>query len=128
MPETTTVTATKGHETVSFGTMILTEPGTYEYKVTEEAGKAPNMTYDTAEHKVVVTVTRDEKTKELRTEVTYDGGTKLTVTNKYAPPPPPPDTPDTGDSSQPALWAILAAVALLGAFLGLLALRKLRRN
>ena len=128
MPETTTVTATKGHETVSFGTMIFTEPGTYEYKVTEEAGKAPNMTYDTAEHKVVVTVTRDEETKELRTEVTYDGGAKLTVTNKYAPPPPPPETPDTGDSNQPGLWAILAAVALLGAFLGLLALRKLRRN
>ena len=126
MPPASQVTATKDKQIVSFGTAVFTEPGTYEYKIQEVAGKAANVAYDTAAHKVIVTVTLDEETQKLQAVVTYDNASSLTVTNKYTTPPPGP--PTTGDFSQPGLWAGLAAASLLGLCALLLAYRKLRRS
>ena len=122
MPPVTTSTATRENPVASFGSITYTEPGTYVYELWEERGNAPYVTYDTRVHKVIVTVTEDARTGQLRAAVTYDGTESLTVTNTYAPPPPP--TPSTGDSSRPLLWLSLMVFSFLGI---LVVLRKLRR-
>ena len=67
-----------------------TKTGTYEYMISEVEPEGAvghvkdHITYDTTEHKVIVTVTNGEG--QLNTAVTYDNGstTSPTFTNKYS--------------------------------------------
>ncbi len=67
-----------------------TKMGTYEYMISEVEPEGAvghvkdHITYDTTEHKVIVTVTNGEG--QLNTAVTYDNGstTPPTFTNKYS--------------------------------------------
>ncbi len=79
-----TATATKDSVDAVFGTITYEKAGIYEYEIQEEAGSVKGITYDTAKHKVVVTVSKDAETNELEADVKYDGGSKLIITNTYA--------------------------------------------
>ena len=82
MPTNTQVMATEADPTASFGEVTYDRAGTYEYTITEEDGGITGVNYDTTAHKVTVTVTKAvDATNALTTEVKYDGGGSLTVTN-----------------------------------------------
>lgn len=88
LPEDTTGTATfkeAGTQTIDFGTITFTEPGTYEYTVKEtttaEAGKPDGWTYDNEPKTVTILVTRDEATGGLSAAVTQ----AAEIENKYEP-------------------------------------------
>ena len=83
MPANTKAIATKDAVTASFGEITFEKAGVYEYTITEENSGIPYVTYDTAAHKVVVTVTKADETNALTAEVKYDGAESLTITNKY---------------------------------------------
>ena len=84
MPANTKAIARKDAVTASFGEITFEKAGVYEYTITEENSVIPYVTYDTAQHKVVVTVTRaDDETNALTAAVSYDGEASLTITNKY---------------------------------------------
>ena len=83
MPANTKAIATKDAVTASFGEITFEKAGVYEYTITEENSGIPYVTYDTAPHKVVVTVTKADETNALTAEVKYDGAESLTITNKY---------------------------------------------
>ena len=73
MPQNTIV-YNEADGTAKFGSAVYTEPGTYEYKITEiiPASKLEGVTYDETEIKAVVTVTVDETdATELKAEVEY---------------------------------------------------------
>ena len=82
LPEKLTATATKEQPTVRFGTITYDKAGTYEYTITEEAGRIPGVTYDSSPHKVLISVTKDE-TNALSAAVSYDGQNTLVVENRY---------------------------------------------
>ena len=77
-------TVTKAEPTAVFGEIDYKKAGTYEYTITETKGDADGVTYDTAEHKVTVTVAKDADTNELVATVDYDGAESLIITNTYA--------------------------------------------
>ena len=80
-----TVTATKQNPSGSFGTIRFLKTGSYEYTIVESAPREPKgITYDTAEHHVVVTVSKNAETNALIASVTYDENENLTITNTYA--------------------------------------------
>ena len=58
--------------------------GEYEYTITEVNDGVAGVTYDTAPHTVVVTVSKDPDTNALSAEVKYDGADSLTITNTYS--------------------------------------------
>ena len=60
------------------------EAGTYEYTISEVKGNAANVTYDTHEAKVTVTVTDDGK-GTLTAKATYDTNAPATFNNTYTP-------------------------------------------
>lgn len=63
----------------NFGTLQFTEEGTYEYEISEvipEEGTIPGITYDDEKVTVAVEVTKDNKTGELSSEVTYRKGSE----------------------------------------------------
>ena len=80
------LTATKNNPTVQWGELAFSAPGTYEYTIKEikpdDADEA--ITYDTEEHKVVVTV-KAVGDKKIAT-VTYDGNKSLTINNSIEKP------------------------------------------
>ena len=85
------VTGVAETDTVSFGQIQYTAPGTYEYTITEEDGKASRYTYDTKPHTLTVTVeyvTGTDETKRLTvTSAKYDTDQdSLTITNTYKKP------------------------------------------
>jgi pilin isopeptide linkage protein len=123
MPEKNTAEATEADPKAVFETLTFAEAGTYEYTLTEIDDGVEGVTYDTASHKVVVTVTKEEG-NVLAAVVTYDGADSLTVTNTYEEPTPPPDT---RDSSRPFLWLSLIMASLLGMIAMVLMLRRPRR-
>lgn len=81
MPEKTTISIgnTAGHQ-ASFGDITFKKTGTYTFSIKESAGTLGGMTYDTAEHKVTVTVT-DDTVGHLLAEVS--GDTNPTFRNTY---------------------------------------------
>ena len=84
MPSKTTASATEENPLASFGEITYEKAGVYEYTITEQNGGADGVTYDTAAHKVKVTVTKaDDATNKLTAAVTYDGAESLTITNTY---------------------------------------------
>ena len=83
LPETLKVETTKDKKSASFGKISYEKSGTYEYVIKEEKGSIGGISYDSAEHKVLVTVSKDEETNKLTAAVTYDGKESLTVVNPY---------------------------------------------
>ena len=72
MPEKTEVTI-KANEEDEFGWMYLTEPGTYEYEISEAAGKDTQYKYDATVYKLVFTIGVDEETNALTCELKVNG-------------------------------------------------------
>ncbi len=85
MPADSTAIATEHMPSTYFGPVTYTEEGTYRYIITEVQGNLPGVTYDTAAHEVVVTVTRDAD-NQLEAAITYDGQSSLIITNVYTEP------------------------------------------
>lgn len=115
-----------GEGETSFGEILFTEPGTYSYTITEEAGNSAGYTYDKSVYSITYVVTEYEekgtgiwKLNVVRT-VTKDGKPyeeedSLVFTNTYTPPKPSSSSsnpiaflrrmiPNTGDGFQPLLW------------------------
>ena len=67
---------------VEFPEVKLDAAGTYAYSIREKAGSAPGVTYDSQKHGLTVKAT-DNGDGTLRCEVSYDGGSAPTLTNKY---------------------------------------------
>jgi pilin isopeptide linkage protein len=70
--------------TVVFDEIEYDEAGTYEYTISEVKGNAANVTYDTHEAKVTVTVT-DDGNGTLTAKATYDTNAPATFNNTYTP-------------------------------------------
>ncbi|MBQ1827540.1 MAG: Cys-Gln thioester bond-forming surface protein, partial [Erysipelotrichaceae bacterium] len=95
MPQNTTAVATKDNPTAVFDSIKYTEPGTYEYTITEIDDGVEGVTYDTTPHKVVVTVTENKVVSEeddylltsysLEAETVYDEKESLIITNTFTP-------------------------------------------
>ena len=115
MPEDTAVPATKEQPQVSFGDITFSKAGTYRYIITEENTGVDNVTYDTAKHKVEVTVVKDENTNALTVEsMKYDGDSSLTIRNTYTAPATGKSV-KTGDTTPLNGWtAMLLAAMCLG--------------
>ena len=84
MPTNASAVATEDTPSVSFGTIVYDEIGTYEYTITEVQGSLLGMSYDPTPHTVIVTVTQGADYK-LSATVTYDGEDQLIITNTYTP-------------------------------------------
>ena len=67
---------------VEFPEVKLDAAGTYAYSIREKAGSAPGVTYDSQKHGLTVKAT-DNGDGTLKCEVSYDGGSAPTLTNKY---------------------------------------------
>ncbi|MBQ6047963.1 MAG: VWA domain-containing protein, partial [Oscillospiraceae bacterium] len=83
MPETTSGTVSNTTDTVTFGEITYTQPGTYEYTVSE-SGSAPGVTNDpdAAGKKVTVTVV-DNGDGTLTATADSTANAPLTFTNTY---------------------------------------------
>ncbi len=78
-----TINPTEGSvATVDFGTITFTAAGEYVYRIAEQAGIASGMTYDTAEHVVIVTVT-DDGQGNLTASVAPETAANLAWTNSW---------------------------------------------
>ena len=84
LPANTTATATEQNTTAVFGEITYDAAGEYKYTIAEVNGHVPGVTYDTAAHNVVVTVSKDNNTNALSATVKYDGQASLIVTNTYS--------------------------------------------
>ncbi|MBQ3534329.1 MAG: InlB B-repeat-containing protein, partial [Clostridia bacterium] len=84
MPASPSATATESAPLAYFGEITFTATGIYEYTITEVDSGIPGVTYDTSAHKVVVTITENAESNTLVSEVEYDGGSSLIITNTYA--------------------------------------------
>ena len=84
MPASDKAYATKGTPVAVFGEIKFSKAGVYNYTITETDGGEEYITYDTAPHAVVITVTEDPETHELSTNVKYDGAAALEVSNTYS--------------------------------------------
>ena len=103
LPERDKQTASvKDEGMAKFGAIEFSKAGTYKYILTEKNGGERGFTYDTAEHKLTVTVTKNAAGL-LEAAAKYDGADSLTITNKYRKPssggggtvtPNPKPTPD----------------------------------
>lgn len=84
MPEPATATVTQGKAAINFGKITYTEPGTYDYRVSEKnAGQIiDGITYSKNVAEITVTVTPDKK-GELSAEVKVTSGEKV-FENTYA--------------------------------------------
>lgn len=85
--------ANGGSKGFDFGELSFNKPGTYTFKMVEnaycgealnsEAAQASHITFDTHECLVTVKVT-DDHSGTLQAEVSYDGGNTFTFTNVYS--------------------------------------------
>ncbi|MCR4723249.1 MAG: Cys-Gln thioester bond-forming surface protein [Eubacteriales bacterium] len=118
MPEKTELILTKAAQTGSFGTIQFDKAGTFEYIVKETPGTEENMRYDTAEHKVIITVTKaDDETNALTATVKYEKGNCVEIKNTTDEPPV------TGDPDQLTLTFLILIGSLI-AFYVLLILQR----
>ena len=85
--------------TVGFEAISYDKPGTYTYSISEVDDGQKNVTYDAAEHRVMVTVT-DDGAGHLVATVTYDGAVAPVFKNTYTPPTTPPTEPPTNPPSK----------------------------
>lgn len=110
LPEKDKQTASvKDEGTAKFGAIEFNKAGTYKYILTEKNGGERGFTYDTAEHKLTVTVTKNAAGL-LEAAAKYDGEDSLTITNKYKKPssggggtvtPDPKPIPDPDKPTDP---------------------------
>ena len=70
---------------VEFPEVGLTAAGTYAYSIREKAGSVPGVSYDGNEYSLTVAAA-DNGDGALRCDVSYDGGSAPTFTNKYEAP------------------------------------------
>ncbi len=84
MPAVTEIAVTEKAPTAVFEELTFDRTGVFEYTITEVDGKVPGVTYDTAAHKVTVTVEADPQTNALSATVDYDGAQTLVITNTYS--------------------------------------------
>ena len=119
---------------LTFNEINFSTVGTYTLTISETAGTAANVTYDTAKFQVIVKVSNEDGT--LVADVTYpDGGVKFVntyeqteePTEKPTEKPSNPSVPDTGDHSNVSLFMILAVVSL-GACVVLVVLLKKKKQ
>lgn len=83
LPEKVTVDIRDAGST-SFGAIQFTQPGTYEYTLTETKGTATGYTYDTTERKIVVEVSKKaDNTLNVTWKVDGNSASKVTFTNNY---------------------------------------------
>ena len=81
-PANASVTVNKDATTGVFGEVTFKTAGTYEYTITERNLHADGVTYDSKEHKAIVTVAKNDAGKLVAT-VKYDGKDSLVITNSY---------------------------------------------
>lgn len=81
-----TVTADSEHHTVNFPTVTFTAAGKYEFTVQEKQGDISAVKYDTAPHKIIVTVEDINGTLNITDVSGTDTGSdsNLTITNTYS--------------------------------------------
>lgn len=82
MPAQTTVENEEG--SISFGEIEYDKPGVYTYKIKEEPGDLPGITYDSRTVTATVTVRQDPQTGALIASTSYDGN-GFVFENTYAP-------------------------------------------
>ena len=123
---------TKNSTTAEFGEIAFDKAGTYTYTITEENTGVDNVTYDTAKHKVEVTVVKDEATNALTVEsVKYDGGKSLTIKNTYTAPASGTGTNKsvkTGDNTPLAGWTAMLLAAMCLGFVAMEERRRQKKN
>ena len=72
----------KADGSISFPEVELTAAGTYAYSIREKAGSVPGVSYDSKGHGLTVKAT-DNGDGTLSCDVSYDGGSAPTFTNRY---------------------------------------------
>ena len=131
MPESKTgdvAEATKKNTTAAFGEIAFDKAGTYRYIITEENTGVDNVTYDTAKHKVEVTVVRDENTNALTVEsVKYDGVGSLTIRNTYTAPAVGKSV-KTGDTTPLNGWTAMLLAAMCLGFVAMEERKRQKKN
>lgn len=131
MPENKTgdvAEATKKNTTEAFGEIAFDKAGTYRYIITEENTGVDNVTYDTAKHKVEVTVVKDENTNALTVEsVKYDGDSSLTIRNTYTAPAAGKSV-KTGDTTPLNGWTAMLLAAMCLGFVAMEERRRQKKN
>ena len=75
--------ATAAEHVVSFNAITYSQPGNYSYVIRELGGTGGGISYDTADHNVLVTVGKDADGQLLVESVVYDDQRQLTITNRY---------------------------------------------
>lgn len=99
---------------IAFEPITFSEPGTYDYVITEQAGNAEGVTYDDASFGVTISVT-DDGSGSLKAEVAYGDGVPA-FTNVYStttnPPNPPTPTGTGGKGGLPQTGDVAPTVAL----------------
>lgn len=88
---------------VTFREMLLSKAGTYTFTISEVNDGQDNVTYDTATHKVTVTV-KDDGQGSLVASVSREDLAGCTFRNTYTPPATPtpePSTPKTPEAPKP---------------------------
>ncbi|MBR2740405.1 MAG: Cys-Gln thioester bond-forming surface protein [Oscillospiraceae bacterium] len=106
MPSSDTAVATRDNPVAEFGEISYTEPGTYEYTITEQDDGVEDVTYDTTTHSVTVKVSMGDK--GLEAEITYDGEPDLTIVNTRV-----PRTDDAGSIGMYMITMLLCAAAVI---------------
>lgn len=120
--------ATKKNTTAAFGEIAFDKAGTYRYIITEENTGVDNVTYDTAKHKVEVTVIKDENTNALTVEsVKYDGDSSLTIRNTYTAPAAGKSV-KTGDKTPLNGWTAMLLAAMCLGFVAMEERRRQKKN
>ena len=131
MPESKTgdvAEATKKNTTAAFGEIAFDKAGTYRYIITEENTGVDNVTYDTAKHKVEVTVVKDENTNALTVEsVKYDGDSSLTIRNTYTAPAAGKSV-KTGDTTPLNGWTAMLLAAMCLGFVAMEERKRQKKN
>lgn len=96
---------------VEFGVIKFTEPGVYNYTITEQKGTNSKYTYDTTTYTVTYRVNLADNKLTVDRTITADGSSAETVvfTNTYKNTPP-----YTGDDSSLTLYVSLLTTAAAG--------------
>ena len=101
--------------------MSFTEPGDYDYKITQIPGTKKGVTYDSTVYHLRVSVISDDEGKlstqmTLSTEGSAHKPAACVFTNELPTPSPSPKPtrPKTGDESQPWLYASLFLLSAAG--------------
>ncbi len=96
---------------VEFGVIKFTEPGVYNYTITEQKGTNSKYTYDTTTYTVTYRVNLADNKLTVDRTITADGSSAETVvfTNTYKNTPP-----YTGDDSAKTLYVSLLTTAAAG--------------